>query len=479
MPVSPDYRPEKALLTLDDAFYDRVTPARFPQHILRYRNNRAAATVGLDTLTDAEWEAHHARFEPLPGNLPEPLAMRYHGHQFRVYNPDLGDGRGFTYAQMRERGSGRLLEFGTKGSGETPWSRQGDGRLTLKGGVREILATEMLEALGVNTSKSFSLYETGEALYRGDEPSPTRSSVLVRLSHSHIRIGNFQRQAFHGEAQRIRELLDYCVTYLMPDLKDAAAADLPAAFLRKVVAGVARMGSQWLAAGFVHGVLNTDNTNIMGESFDYGPWRFLPTYQPGFTAAYFDHSGLYCFGRQLEALHWNLTRLGECLLLISEREPIVEALNSYSPCVEDELRKAYLARLNLKPQNADADDDMLRAFHVFLHDSQVPYEQALFDWYGGKAGRSRAAASPVADKYAGEQFDAFVARLDGYEVAEPDRLDHDYFRRSTPVTMLIEDVEALWARIADHDDWTALAEKLADISMMREAYGLADKAAPA
>jgi uncharacterized protein YdiU (UPF0061 family) len=204
MPVSPAYRPDPHVQELGPEFWDPVEPADFPQTILRFRNDRAAATVGLDTLSDEEWIAHFGRFEPLPGNLPRPLAMRYHGHQFRVYNPELGDGRGFTFAQMREAGTGRLLELGTKGSGQTPWSRQGDGRLTLKGGVREVLATAMLEALGVPTSRSFSLVETGEALYRGDEPSPTRSSVLTRLSHSHVRFGTFQRHAFFDKPATTR-----------------------------------------------------------------------------------------------------------------------------------------------------------------------------------------------------------------------------------------------------------------------------------
>jgi uncharacterized protein YdiU (UPF0061 family) len=149
------------------------------------------------------WLEHFAAFKPLPGNLPQPLAMRYHGHQFGVYNPDLGDGRGFLFAQLRDP-AGRLLDLGTKGSGQTPWSRNGDGRLTLKGGVREILAASYLEALGVNTSKAFSLVETGEALQRGDEPSPTRASVLVRLSHSHIRFGTFQRAAYLDDRERAR-----------------------------------------------------------------------------------------------------------------------------------------------------------------------------------------------------------------------------------------------------------------------------------
>ena len=145
-----EFKPSQNHLSLGDAFFDRVTPADFPQTILRHRDQRWARRMGLGDLSEAQWLAHFGRFEPLPGSLPQPLALRYHGHQFRVYNPDIGDGRGFTFAQLRDD-EGRLLDFGTKGSGQTPYSRTADGRLTLKGGVREILATEMLEALGVNS----------------------------------------------------------------------------------------------------------------------------------------------------------------------------------------------------------------------------------------------------------------------------------------------------------------------------------------
>ena len=186
------YTPSPVYLTLGDGFADAVEAADFPETILRWRNDVSAAEIGLAELSDDEWLAHFGRFDPLPDNLPQPLALRYHGHQFRAYNPDLGDGRGFLFAQMRDD-KGRLIDLATKGSGTTPWSRQGDGRLTLKGAVRELLATEMLEALGANTSKTFSVIETGESLWRNDEPSPTRSAVMVRLSHGHIRIGSFQR----------------------------------------------------------------------------------------------------------------------------------------------------------------------------------------------------------------------------------------------------------------------------------------------
>ncbi|HEY0630030.1 MAG TPA: protein adenylyltransferase SelO family protein, partial [Sphingomicrobium sp.] len=204
------------ILELGENFYDAVAPADFPQCTPRFLNRQWASRIGLGELNDEQWARHFCRFEPLPGNLTEPLALRYHGHQFRVYNPDIGDGRGFLFAQLRDD-RGRLLDLGTKGSGQTPYSRRGDGRLTLKGGVREVLATEMLEALGVNTSKSFALFETGEQLWRGDEPSPTRSAVLTRVSHGHIRIGNFQRFAFFDDVESIGKLARYCLKHLLDE----------------------------------------------------------------------------------------------------------------------------------------------------------------------------------------------------------------------------------------------------------------------
>src|SRR5690606_3038154 len=239
---------------------DGVSPAEFPRHDLRFRNRRWDKAVGLADLSDDEWVRHFARFEPLPGNLPEPLALRYHGHQFRVYNPEIGDGRGFLFGQVRD-GDNRLLDCGTKGSGLTPYSRTADGRLTLKGAVREILATEMLEALGVYTSKTFSVVETGEELVRGDEPSPTRSAVLVRLSHSHIRIGTFQRLAVLGENDHMRALVDYCLAQFpgpQPPV-GAPGRDEPAVVLmHQAVERLADLAASYMVAGFVHGVLNSD-----------------------------------------------------------------------------------------------------------------------------------------------------------------------------------------------------------------------------
>jgi uncharacterized protein YdiU (UPF0061 family) len=267
------------ILDLGPAFYDAVDPAPFPKCIARFLNRRAAGTVGLGALSDEQWAAHFCRFKPLAGNLPAPLALRYHGHQFRVYNPEIGDGRGFLFAQLRDDRD-RLLDLGTKGSGQTPYSRTADGRLTLKGGVREILATEMLEALGVNTSKTFALFETGEELVRGDEPSPTRSAVLTRLSHGHIRIGTFQRLAFFGEADNINRLVRYCLEHLYAETPAADDQANALRFFGLVAGATAKLAASYMTAGFVHGVLNSDNINVTGESFDYGPWRFTPDWDP-------------------------------------------------------------------------------------------------------------------------------------------------------------------------------------------------------
>lgn len=471
MPVSPQYRASTSHAALGPDFYDVVAAAEFPDHILRYRNQRAAKSVGLDTLSAEEWIAHFGRFAPLKDTFENPLALRYHGHQFRVYNHELGDGRGFLFAQLRDD-KGRLLDLATKGSGKTPWSRTADGRLTLKGGVREVLATSMLQALGVDTSKTFSLIETGEELVRGDEPSPTRSSVMVRLSHSHIRIGSFQRQAFLRSPENIQKLLDYTIRTYMPDVWRDEPAARAVAFLEEVCRRVARVGAQWMAAGFVHGVLNTDNINVTGESFDYGPWRFLPVLEPNFTAAYFDESGLYAYGRQPDALFWNVTRLAECLLGIADQPSLEKALGVFEPAIRREFTDAMVTRLGVQSRGPVLDNELVRALWVFLAGTKAPFEQTFFDWFGGLASSERAMHGPSKNFYAMESFAAVRDALQDFVPREGIDLASPFFARRDACSMLIDEVEAIWKPIADSDDWSVFHAKLEAIDQMREAYGL-------
>ena len=449
------YRPDPQILTLGGDFYDAVKPADFPKCQPRFRNTRWAERVGLG-LDDEAWARHFCRFEPLPGNLTEPLALRYHGHQFRVYNPEIGDGRGFTFAQLRDE-CGRLLDLGTKGSGQTPYSRHADGRLTLKGGVREVLATEMLEALGVNTSKTFALFETGEELERGDEPSPTRSAVLTRLSHGHIRIGSFQRLAFLQDVDNIHRLVRYCLEQLYGEAPAADGAENALKLFDLVSAATAALAASYLAAGFVHGVLNSDNINVTGESFDYGPWRFTPDWDPDFTAAYFDHYGLYAFGRQPEAIHWDLAQLAGCLSLVAEAPALSAMLEAWSARFESALVKAMLSRLGVDA-GADEDDRRLAGAMIrALQTRAMPIDSLFFDWRGGR--------DPGPDRYPSEPFREFAGLLKGRER----RQTHPYWSDVGPCSMPIEEVEAIWSAIATDDDWQPFEDKVRAIRRMGEA----------
>lgn len=453
-------------------FYDEVQPAKFPQGILRYRNQAAAEEIGLGSLSDLEWKNHFWAFESLPGNIQKPLALRYHGHQFQVYNPDLGDGRGFLFAQIQTEQ--KLLDLGTKGSGQTPYSRQGDGRLTLKGAFREILATELLESYGVTTSRTFSVFETGESLERHDEPSPTRAGVLVRLNHSHIRYGTFQRLAYLKQPQNIEKLLEYCLRHFYPELLIYSGTERAEAFLKAVSLRATTTLVQWMMAGFVHGVLNTDNMNITGESFDYGPYRFLPTYDPYFTAAYFDHTGLYCFGRQPTSVFWNLYQLGGALKEAHPELDIDKALEEFPDNFNFLIQENLLRRLNLKnpfsePQAmTDLNSQLLTAFFNFLTQEKALYEQTFFDLHSGNPERWQ--NSPQKNLYQGESFKALQEVLKKFTVASQEKQGHPYFHKTHACSLIIDELEMIWKDIAERDDWSAFDRKLAEIRSFRGVY---------
>jgi len=449
----PAYRPDPRIQTLGPHFFDAVEPARFPKCLPRFLNERWANHVGLE-LHAGDWRRHFCRFEPLPENLPNPLALRYHGHQFRTYNPEIGDGRGFTFAQLRDD-KDRLLDLGTKGSGQTPYSRHADGRLTLKGGVREVLATEMLEALGANTSKSFALFETGEALERGDEPSPTRSAVLTRLSHGHIRIGSFQRLAFFGDVENLTKLTRYCLENLYAQQASSDDAENALRLFDLTSGATATLAASYLAAGFVHGVLNSDNINVTGESFDYGPWRFTPDWEPDFTAAYFDHSGLYAFGRQPEAIHWDVAQLAGCLSLIAEAPALSDLLAGWGGRFEQAMVHAMIRRLGIAP--GENDRAIAAALIRALATKAQTIDRIFFDWRGGH--------DPGAEHYPADEFRELARLTDGS--ARPQT--HLYWSDDVPCSMHIDEVEAIWSAIATGDDWQPFNNKVKAVRRMGEA----------
>ncbi|MDG2990222.1 YdiU family protein [Candidatus Synechococcus calcipolaris G9] len=364
-----DYEP--AVQSLGEAYADEVVAAEFPQHLLRFRNDDLLPQIGLNPsdVADGDFIQAFGKFEQ---RMPL-LALRYHGYQFGEYNPRLGDGRGFLYGQVWGT-DGELYDFGTKGSGTTPYSRGGDGRLTLKGGVREVLAAEMLHRMGVRTSRCLSLIETGEELWRGDEPSPTRSSVMIRFSRSHIRFGTFERLNAIGRPDLIGPLLDHVIHYYYGDL--VAIADKKERYLQfydRLVQRTVDLVAQWTAAGFCHAVLNTDNMSITGESFDYGPYAFIPTYDAGFTAAYFDYYGRYSYGNQPGICEWNLEMLQRPLAEVMPLEGMQAILKNFGDRFHRSYAQRMLEKLGFPHLAPEQGINLVRLTVDFLLQTQVSY----------------------------------------------------------------------------------------------------------
>ena len=297
------------------------------------------------------------------------------------------------------------------------------------------------------------MIETGEELERHDEPSPTRSAVMVRLSHGHIRIGSFQRLRYLDDAEGIEMLMRHTVRHHFSEQLDAdmPTNELAPLFLSHVASRIADTAGSWLAAGFVHGVLNTDNFNVTGESFDYGPWRFLPNFDPQFVAAYFDHAGRYAYGRQAEASLWAVCRLADCLTSFGGTAPLEAALQDFYPKLEDALQRQLCWRLGISA-SPEQGQQLVKHLFTAAKTSQTDYAQILHDWYGGTRRRG---------SYVGPAWEAFAESLGG---ATPlPQAAHAAFDRDRPEDLQIGTVEALWKPIAESDEWDPLYDKVESI----------------
>ena len=456
--------------SLGDNFFDKATPAIFPNHVLRFRNNRAASRLNLDKLNDEDWINCFGKFIRYPGVEHGPLALKYHGHQFGHYNSELGDGRGFLLSQFLDK-SNDLWDLGTKGSGKTNFSRGGDGRLTLKGAVRELLATELLSSLGVSTSQTLSIIETEENLHRNDEPSPTRSAVLVRRSKSHIRIGTFQRLSYLNEDNNIEKLTRHVIQNYFPSLNNSENINiLVENFFLESVKRIATMTGRITAAGFVHGVLNTDNFNVTGECFDYGPWRFVEFVEPNFTAAYFDYNKRYSFGRQPEAALWALTQLGNSLSSFLNEKKINQILNEFSNFFNNSLSAHFCWRLGIKDVGAKNINKIIQILLKISVEYKIDFSSFFYDFYGGSQSISDCLNSFHGAKYKNEAFFEIISFLKKTD-AEEGCLEKRVFFKDQPENLLIEEVERIWDQIDKNDNWTFLEDKIDRIRVMGHLLG--------
>jgi len=427
---------------LDLEFYELAEPVNFPDFNIRFRNKEFSE---FSYLNDSSWIDLFGKFKS--NLLPEKsnLALKYHGHQFQTYNPELGDGRGFTMAQFYH--DKKLLDLGTKGSGRTKFSRSGDGRLTLKGAVREVLCSEYLNALGVNTSRSISLIETGEKLYRNDEPSPTRSAVLVRASHSHIRIGSFQYQAYHRNNKNIEKLINYvCKNYFNLSTEH----NLELEFFYEVVDRLAMLAASYTVSGFVHGVLNTDNINIVGESFDYGPYRMLEYYDPEKIAAYFDHSGLYKFGSQADAIFWNIQQLASIMTVFIDKNKLIDILKIYPNSYNKYLQKMLFKRLGLTLSSDTKNQELLNAFYELQSTKKFLYEEIIFDFKNFQ----------LNEAFIDKKYSSYTL----VKVFKKFEKNNNNDSNNELITLLHEEIEKIWQAINDDDDWSLFDNKLKSIN---------------
>ena len=454
---------EPALESLGDDYYDEVAAAEFPQHILRWRNDALLPQLGLDpqVVTDEDFIVAFGKFEsrkPL-------LALRYHGYQFGEYNPRLGDGRGFLYGQVRGI-DGELYDFGTKGSGTTPYSRGGDGMLTLKGGLREVLAAEALHYMGVRTSRCLTMIETGLPLWRGDEPSPTRSSVMVRMSRSHIRFGTFERLHYFRRPDLTKKLLDHVIDSYYQHL--ISEQDKYALFYAELVKRVAELAAQWMAAGFCHAVLNTDNMSITGESFDYGPYAFIPTYEPYFTAAYFDSYRRYCYSHQPGICKLNLEMLQEPLKAVIDPSDMEAGLTSFDEHYHQEYCSLMLKKMGFEQLPPEA-VELLNLTIQFLLESQVGYHQFFYEMartfsskWRDEPGLVMATSDIVPASGTSESFDNWCILyhkiLNNFHPNQMDVIAQNLARHNPKTVLLRPAIESVWEQISQEDNWQPFSD---------------------
>jgi serine/tyrosine/threonine adenylyltransferase len=452
------YNGEKIHSELPPCLYE-VTDVK-PLKIVEphYINPKLLMTLGFDNEVLKDLNL----FTPLKGSFEKPLALQYHGCKYGEYNADMGDGRGFLHAQIRGN-DGYLYDISTKGSGVTPLTRKRlDGRLSLKEGVREVLASTMLDAMGVNTSQSLVLWETEGTVKREEEPSPARTSLLVRASRNSIRIGTFEYLNYNKKYEEIQKLIDHLIKYYF------VGCDSAASLYDAIVQNIARMGGEMMAAGFVHGSLHTDNINIMGEVFDFGSWRFMHHFYLDYTGDILDPEKNYAYYNQPKALYSVLKRLGNIFKKYAGEESIETSLLSFDSALFKTFNKNVLFYLGLK-------DDVIihRILIKTLMAVRIPWAHFMFDMFGGGI-KSRLARSQYSSLYEDERVQTLITILN-----EVDRLPnleeakkHDYFRRKVPTDMYIGTVEQIWDDIDKANNWFMYQTHLNQLTKMKEAYDL-------
>ncbi|MBX9946267.1 MAG: YdiU family protein [Reyranella sp.] len=444
---------------LPERFYARLPPTPVAAPRLLKLNVALARQLGLDPDVLASPDG----VEVLAGNRvavgSDPIALAYAGHQFGGFSPQLGDGRAILLGEVVDR-DGIRRDIQLKGSGPTPFSRRGDGRAALGPVLREYLVSEAMHVLGIATTRSLAAVSTGEPVWR---ETALPGAVLTRVASSHIRVGTFQFFAARGDLEALRLLADHVIGRHYPEAR--AAARPHRALFERVIDGQARLVAQWLLVGFIHGVMNTDNTSIAGETIDYGPCAFMNAYDPATVYSSIDTQGRYAYANQPRIAPWNLARFGETLLPLLDDDSDAalaqanESLATFQPRFAAALLKGLRHKLGLFTEHegdAGLADDLLKAMAANQADFTLTFRRL------GDAAADPAADAAVRDQFLDPAaFDAWAARWRERLTREPQ--DGPARRAAMHATNPIyiprnHRVEAVLAAAIERDDYTPFDE---------------------
>lgn len=414
---------ESTFSSLPESLYSAVNPTAVRQPLLIRLNDGLAEELGLDT----QWLGSADGLAMLSGNAVAgasmPIALAYAGHQFGHFVPQLGDGRAVLLGEIVDR-SGTRRDIQLKGAGRTPYSRRGDGRAALGPVLREYIVSEAMAALGVPTTRALAAVATGDRVQR---ETGLPGAVLTRVAASHIRVGTFQYAAARGDAEALRSLADYAIARHFPAA--AATDNRYLALFDHVVRAQARLVAHWMSLGFIHGVMNTDNMAVSGETIDYGPCAFLDTYDPAKVFSSIDEMGRYAFGNQPRVAVWNLARLAETLLPLIDESPdravaaAQEVLGGFKQVFEEAHLNRMRAKLGLTtdaPEDAGLVEDLLKAMREGQADFTLTFRNL------SRLPADESAPAGLADLFSDPQrlevwYDRYKARLKQDPVSPQER----------------------------------------------------------
>lgn len=352
---------------LGDRFGTSLPPTPLQNPHLIHVNREVLQLLGIDPAEaeNPQWAQLGSGAALFPGS--KPLAMKYTGHQFGVYNPDLGDGRALLLGEIEH--AGVRWDLHLKGAGKTPYSRFGDGRAVLRSTIREYLAGEALTALGIRSTRALCLVGSDEPVAR--ERMET-AAALIRVAQTHVRFGHFEYLFYTHQLEAQQKLVRYICKQFLPDVAGLDVAQQAEALLRFTVARSAELAAGWQSVGFAHGVLNTDNMSIIGDTFDFGPYGFLDDYEPGFICNHSDHTGRYAFDAQPGVVLWNLNALAHAFSSLLDTEALKECLGHFQPLLIDAYAARMRAKLGLAAEE-DGDQQLCAELLQLLTDARADY----------------------------------------------------------------------------------------------------------